>query len=189
MNGQNVWEITPFPDVLPPVKRSLLGRPKKKRRLLASELNKDETQVRRGGERNKCAIYKQVGHNRSTWPHALPSPEPSPNTTQPSSSNVGESMPPSVNLTQASTSNQPILSQDLIPPAPTHPPNTAIPPAPTHPPPTAIPPTATHSPTTAIPLVPTHPPTTANAPQRPPSCGRPNIRQKLQRRRGCVWKL
>ena len=30
VNGQNVWEITPFPDVLPPVKRSLPGRPKKK---------------------------------------------------------------------------------------------------------------------------------------------------------------
>jgi len=91
---------------LPPVKRTLPGRPKKKRRLLASELNKDETQVRRAGERKKCAICKQVGHNRSTCPHAPPSPEPSPNTTQPSSSNVGDNLPPSVNLTQASTSNQ-----------------------------------------------------------------------------------
>jgi len=119
MNGQNVWEITPFPDVLTPLKHSLPGRPKKKRRLLAYELNKDETQVGRGGEKKRCSICKQVGHNRSTCPHAPPSLEPSPNTTQPSSSNVGENLPPSVNLTQASTSNQPILTQDSIPRAPT----------------------------------------------------------------------
>ena len=160
MNDQNVWEITPFPDVLPPVKRSLLGRPKKERRLLGSKLNKDETQVRRGGERKKCAICKQVGHNKSTCPHAPPSPEPSPNTTQPSSSNVGDNLPPSVNLTQASTSNQPIPT-----------PATTIP-----------------APATAIPPLLTYPPATANAPQRPPSRGRPNIRQKLPHRREHVWK-
>ena len=30
VNGQDVWEITPFPDVLPPLKYILPGRPKKK---------------------------------------------------------------------------------------------------------------------------------------------------------------
>ncbi|XP_017431917.1 uncharacterized protein LOC108339290 [Vigna angularis] len=33
INGQNMWEITPYNDVLPPKKRILPGRPKKKRRL------------------------------------------------------------------------------------------------------------------------------------------------------------
>ena len=33
INGQRVWEVTPYPDILPPPKRSLPGRQKKKRRL------------------------------------------------------------------------------------------------------------------------------------------------------------
>jgi len=43
VNDQHVWEITPFPDVLPPLKRILPGRPKKKRKLQASEMKKDDT--------------------------------------------------------------------------------------------------------------------------------------------------
>jgi len=31
VNNQHVWEITPFLDVLPPLKRILLGRHKKKK--------------------------------------------------------------------------------------------------------------------------------------------------------------
>ena len=117
-----MWEITPFPDVLPPLKRILPGIHKKKRRLQASKLKKDETQVRRGGVRKKCAICKQLGHNRSTSPH-VPQGENVPLSfdqgqslsheqfvppTQPSSCDVGENLPPSVISTQASTSNEPI---------------------------------------------------------------------------------
>jgi len=77
MNDQHVWEITPFPDVLPPLKRILPRRPKKKRRLQVSELKKDDTQVRRGGIRKKCVICKQLEHNRTTCPQAPPSLLPS----------------------------------------------------------------------------------------------------------------
>ena len=59
---------------MPPLKRILLGRPKKKRRLQASEMKKDDTQVTRGGIRKKCSTCMQLGHNRTTCPQAPPSP-------------------------------------------------------------------------------------------------------------------
>ncbi|XP_014493085.1 uncharacterized protein LOC106755441 [Vigna radiata var. radiata] len=43
MNGHVLWENTSFPHVLPPVKRKMPGRPKKKRRLESWELTKDGT--------------------------------------------------------------------------------------------------------------------------------------------------
>ncbi|XP_047167838.1 uncharacterized protein LOC124836707 [Vigna umbellata] len=43
INGHHLWEMTSQPDVLPPPKRMLPGKPKKKRRLKAWELKKDDT--------------------------------------------------------------------------------------------------------------------------------------------------
>jgi len=43
INGQNLWEITQYLDVLPPTKRIFPGRPKKKKRLEQWELRRDET--------------------------------------------------------------------------------------------------------------------------------------------------
>jgi len=53
VNGEVLWERTPYPDVHPPHKRILPGRPKKKRRLEEWELRKDNTQISKGGHRKK----------------------------------------------------------------------------------------------------------------------------------------
>ncbi|XP_017412920.1 uncharacterized protein LOC108324484 [Vigna angularis] len=68
LNGHLLWETTNFNDVLPPVMRKMPGRPKKKRRLEAWELTKDDTQMRVGGHRKKCSICRQRGHNKNNCP-------------------------------------------------------------------------------------------------------------------------
>jgi len=54
--GHQVWEITFYSDVMPPKKRILPGRPKKKRRLESWELKKDDTQMSNGGFRKRCSV-------------------------------------------------------------------------------------------------------------------------------------
>jgi len=110
VNGQDVWEITPFPDVLPPLKCILPGRPKKKRRLQASEMKKDDTQVRRWGIRKKCSTCKQLGHNRITCPQAPPSPPTPPPTT----TSDEQSVPP--NQGPTADEGQNISNQQVVPP-------------------------------------------------------------------------
>jgi len=61
-------------DLLPPPKRILLGRPKKKSRLESWELRKDSTQLRQGGTRKRCGICRQIGHRRNGCPQALKEP-------------------------------------------------------------------------------------------------------------------
>ncbi|XP_014490240.1 uncharacterized protein LOC106752970 [Vigna radiata var. radiata] len=68
VNGHLLWERTPYHDVLPPIKRKLPGRPKKKRRLEAWELTKDDTQMHVGGHIKKCSICRQRGHNKNNCP-------------------------------------------------------------------------------------------------------------------------
>ncbi|BAT76304.1 hypothetical protein VIGAN_01428500, partial [Vigna angularis var. angularis] len=48
------------------------GRPKKKRRLEAWELKKDDTQLKQNGTRKRCSICRQVGHKRNSCPQAPP---------------------------------------------------------------------------------------------------------------------
>ena len=198
VNGQHVWEITPFLDVLPPLKRILLGRPKKKRRLQASELKKDDTQVIKGEIRKKCAICKQLGHNRTTCPQAPPSPLPSATFDQGQNQPHEQYVPP----TQASTSDegQNLPTQQFVPLTQPSTSNQFVPP--TQPsssdeganvPPSVIwtqASTSTEPRTTqeSIPPVPAHPTTITIPPLRPPSRGKPNIRPKLQHRRGRVCK-
>jgi len=70
-NGQHQWDVTEYPNVLPPPKRILPGRPKKKRRLEAWELKKKDKNVisvNRSGVRKKCGICMQIGHFRKTCP-------------------------------------------------------------------------------------------------------------------------
>ncbi|WVY90816.1 hypothetical protein V8G54_036330 [Vigna mungo] len=68
VNGQHLWERTACPDFLPPFKRKLPGRPKKKRRFESWELKRDETQMTKGGHRKKCNICRVVGHNINQCP-------------------------------------------------------------------------------------------------------------------------
>ncbi|XP_017426246.1 uncharacterized protein LOC108334825 [Vigna angularis] len=66
INGNKMWEITPYVDVLPPPKRIFPGRPKKKRRLEQWELVKDDKRMRKGGLKKRCGICKDLGHNRTS---------------------------------------------------------------------------------------------------------------------------
>ncbi|XP_014517285.1 uncharacterized protein LOC106774762 [Vigna radiata var. radiata] len=64
INGQHIWEVTPYSDILPPKKKTMPGRPKKKRRLKEWELKKNDSELRKGGQRKRCAICKELGHNK-----------------------------------------------------------------------------------------------------------------------------
>ncbi|XP_058725523.1 uncharacterized protein LOC131596801 [Vicia villosa] len=69
-NGENLWELTPYPDVLPPPTRRAPGRPKRRRNKDADEKRKDITNVSRKGLPNKCSICGISGHNKSSCPSA-----------------------------------------------------------------------------------------------------------------------
>lgn len=100
-NGPNLWEETPYPDILPPPMRRAPGRPKKSRRKDADEKVRDSTQLRRKGMAGKCSRCKQGGHNKSSCP--LPAP-PSTATTE-ASQTTGT--PSSAAETEASQTNAP----------------------------------------------------------------------------------
>jgi len=53
VNGEVLWERTPYLDFHPLHKRILPRRPKKKRRLEEWELRKDNTHISKGGHRKK----------------------------------------------------------------------------------------------------------------------------------------
>ncbi|XP_052723885.1 uncharacterized protein LOC108344014 [Vigna angularis] len=58
INGANMWNITSYPDVSPPHKRVLPGRPKRKRRLEQWEMRKDESRMTKSGLRKRCGICR-----------------------------------------------------------------------------------------------------------------------------------
>ena len=100
INGQNMWPTTDFPDVMPPHKRIMPGRPKKKRRLEQWELRKDDTQLRKGGHRKRCRVCRELGHNRTNCPQlptqgqsSQPSDAP-PQPTQPSQEPISATQQP-----------------------------------------------------------------------------------------------
>jgi len=68
VEGPNVWEMNTNIEVMPPAKRILPGRPKKKCRLESWELRKDDMRVRQGGTQKRCAICRQLGHKRNSCP-------------------------------------------------------------------------------------------------------------------------
>ncbi|XP_014496741.1 uncharacterized protein LOC106758320 [Vigna radiata var. radiata] len=83
INGAKMWNITPYPDVYPPHKRVLPGRPKRKRRLEQWEMRKDESRMTKSGLRKRCRICRQHGHNRTHCPSATqPGTEPGTSATQ-----------------------------------------------------------------------------------------------------------
>ncbi|XP_017416428.2 uncharacterized protein LOC108327209 [Vigna angularis] len=74
INGNNMWDLTPYPDVMPPRKKVMPGRPKRKRRLEQLEIRKDDSRVSKGGLRKRCGLCREVGHNRSRCPKATQEP-------------------------------------------------------------------------------------------------------------------
>ncbi|CAH1413142.1 unnamed protein product [Lactuca virosa] len=69
MNGSNMWPPTDFIPPLPPMKRSMPGRPKVNRRRDASEKLPRHT-VSKVGKKISCSVCKNVGHNKVTCPQA-----------------------------------------------------------------------------------------------------------------------
>jgi len=103
VNGHLFWKTTTFLDVLPTLKRRLPGRPKKKRRLEAWELKKDNTQMRSGGHRKRCSVCRVLGHNKNNCPtlpvhgcEERPTEVATPQPTQPTPNQPPLSQPPVV---------------------------------------------------------------------------------------------
>ncbi|XP_027937571.1 uncharacterized protein LOC114192148 isoform X2 [Vigna unguiculata] len=128
INGQNMWPTTDFLDVMPPHKRIMPGRPKKKRRLEQWELRKDDTQLRKGGHRKRCRVCRELGHNRTNCPQlptqgqsSQPSDAP-PQPTQPSQEPISATQQPtqpSQETIYATTQpNQPSQDPTSAPPQP-----------------------------------------------------------------------
>lgn len=69
-NGENLWEETPYCDILPPPSRRAPGRPKRSRNKDADEKRSDSTTVSRKGLPNKCSVCGKSGHNKSSCPNA-----------------------------------------------------------------------------------------------------------------------
>ncbi|WVY90028.1 hypothetical protein V8G54_035542 [Vigna mungo] len=76
-------QITSYNEVLPPKKRTLPGRPKKKRRLQEWELVRDETRMRKGGIHKRCGICKEVGHNRTSCQKSTQDGDVNPSSNEP----------------------------------------------------------------------------------------------------------
>jgi hypothetical protein len=64
VNGQDLWMRTECTDLQPPPVKRQPGRPKKKRRMDASELMRDNSQMKRASYGIKCSRCKQTGHNK-----------------------------------------------------------------------------------------------------------------------------
>jgi hypothetical protein len=110
VNGQDLWMRTECTDLQPPPVKRQPGRPEKKRRMDASELMRDNSQMKRASYGIKCSRCKQTRHNKSTCP--LPPPPPPPPTDQTQSSHPPSSQ---ANTTQPQTHSQ--SSQPAQPPS------------------------------------------------------------------------
>ena len=79
--GSNMWKRTRDPPLLPPLMRTMPGRPRKKRIIAADENN---SQITRRGRVMTCSNCQEPGHNKSSCKKA-PVPKP-PKATRPSNS-------------------------------------------------------------------------------------------------------
>ncbi|WVZ25424.1 hypothetical protein V8G54_003968 [Vigna mungo] len=124
IKGQNVWDVTPYSNVLPPKKRTMPGRPKKKRRLEDWELKKNDSELRKGGHRKKCSIYTEIGHNKKGCPQR---PQTVQVPTAQSTQQTEVSQPPSTDLPITQEDTMLPTAQFHEQPQPTQPSATHVP--------------------------------------------------------------
>ncbi|WVZ07795.1 hypothetical protein V8G54_021141 [Vigna mungo] len=74
INSNNMWDLTPYLNVMPPRKKVMPGRPKRKKRLEQWEIIKDSSRMSKGGLCKRCEVCREVGHNRSHCPKATQDP-------------------------------------------------------------------------------------------------------------------
>ncbi|CAK8563005.1 unnamed protein product [Lathyrus sativus] len=67
-NGEILWELTQYPDILPPHSRRAPERQKRRRNKDADEKRKDSTNFSRNGLPNKCSICGISSYNKSSCP-------------------------------------------------------------------------------------------------------------------------
>ena len=125
INCEQVLEVTSYLDVMPPKKRILSGRPKKKRRLEPWELKKNDTQMSNGGFRKRCSVCRELGHNRNYCPirpqqtESQPAPQsgPTPSPSQPGPSGASSQSAPQSGPTPSPSQPGPIgASSQSTPP-------------------------------------------------------------------------
>ncbi|XP_057756036.1 uncharacterized protein LOC130975234 [Arachis stenosperma] len=70
LNGPNLWSRTENDDVLPPVFRKPIGRPKMRRNMTSDEPrnNGPLSKLSRTGQQQKCSYCFALGHNKRTCP-------------------------------------------------------------------------------------------------------------------------
>ncbi|RYR66564.1 hypothetical protein Ahy_A03g012585 [Arachis hypogaea] len=72
LNGVDLWERTPYPNVMPPPYRRPSHRPVKKRRaVVGDEEQSSRTHLSRKGEKQRCSLCRFVGHNKSRCPKPI----------------------------------------------------------------------------------------------------------------------
>ncbi|KAL4560943.1 hypothetical protein LXL04_033100 [Taraxacum kok-saghyz] len=76
VNGWNLWAASPFIKPLPPIARSMTGRPSIKRRRHVSEVGDRHFQV--GRARTTCTNCQEKGHNKVSCKKPFVAPEPKP---------------------------------------------------------------------------------------------------------------
>jgi hypothetical protein len=104
-NGQNLWVRTEYTDLQPPPIKRQPGRPKRKRRLEAGELKKNDNEMRRATYGIKCSRCKQLGHNKSTC--KLPPPPPPPTASANGSTSTQQGTAQSAPTQQPTTQSAP----------------------------------------------------------------------------------
>ncbi|WVZ01801.1 hypothetical protein V8G54_022607 [Vigna mungo] len=93
INCENMWQITPYNDMLPPKKEYCQGG--KKRRLQEWELVRDETRMRKGDIQKRCGICKNLCHNRTSCQKSTQEGDVNPDQTQQSNPANQENIPSS----------------------------------------------------------------------------------------------
>ncbi|XP_058760393.1 uncharacterized protein LOC131633723 [Vicia villosa] len=105
-NGENLWELTPYPDILPPPTRRAPGRPKRRRNKDADEKRNDATHVSRKGLPNKCRVCGMSGHNKASCPAAPRQSQTVPNVESQTATNVESQT--ATNVESQTVQSQPI---------------------------------------------------------------------------------